>query len=159
MTFRTSSHPIGILTKSAPSSMRREQTRASRGMLGAELSAGSSPDGLDGVEDPFMRAEDVLGRSCNSTGGILESTSVEDFGELADTLKFNVAMRREVHLGLAKALHTDFGQHDFHPDESDEDDEGDDEGERDDEYDLDDAPYGDGNGAEELMTKRRCEVM
>jgi len=117
MKLRTSSHPIAILTKSAPSSMRREQTSASRAMLGA--SGEWSRDGDGDV------SRTMTGRSCSSTGGIFETDvhAVEDFDRLADTLKFNAAMRREVQLGLAKALHTDFGQHDFHPDESHDDEE------------------------------------
>jgi hypothetical protein len=43
----------------------------------------------------------------------------EDLGCMADSLNFNVSMRRETSIGLAKALHVDFGQHDFHVDELD----------------------------------------
>lgn len=109
MKFRPASHPIGILTKSAPSSMRRAQTSSSRDMVGDADDWSTSSPRTGGAS-----VGRTLSRSCNSTGGVLET---EDFDQLADTLKFNAALRREVHVGLAKALHNDFGRHDWHPNE------------------------------------------
>lgn len=87
------SRPIGILTRSAPTSMRRPQ------------------DHDDGVSC----SDEEYGRSYSSTGALEK----EDLGCMADSLNFNVSMRRETSIGLAKALHIDFGQHDFHVDELD----------------------------------------
>ena len=158
MKLRTSSHPIGVLTKSAPSSMRREQTSASRAMLGAsgESSRASGSGGGDGDVDV---GRTMTGRSWSSTGGIFETDvhAVEDFDRLPDTLKFNTAMRREVQLGRAKALHTDFGQHDFHPDESHDDEE---------ETEVEEGGGGEaavtgGDGPVDVVSpeRRRCIVM
>jgi hypothetical protein len=94
------SRPIGILTRSAPSSMRRMQLSWPESSEQGNCSSGECDTNPEAA------------RSYQSTGGIMEDLNV-----MADTLKFNASMRREVHLGLAKALHDDFGQHDFHESE------------------------------------------
>lgn len=87
------SHPIGILAKSAPTSMRRTRSKC-------HVDEDSNDDGQ-------------FSRSYNSTGAV----HYEDLQSMANTLKFNESMRKETSIGLAKALHDDFGQHDFHADE------------------------------------------
>jgi len=87
------SRPMGILTRSAPTSMRRPQD----------------------CDDGVSCSDEEYGRSYSSTGALEK----EDLGCMADSLNFNVSMRRETSIGLAKALHVDFGQHDFHVDELD----------------------------------------
>ncbi len=104
--FSSTARPIGILTKSAPSSMRRAQSPSSRGLLGDFGACSETP------------SEEGRGasRSFNSSpGGILEEC--DDVDQLADTLKFNTSMRRSEMRRLAKALHKDFGKHDWHASE------------------------------------------
>jgi protein-tyrosine phosphatase len=89
----TKSHPIGILAKSAPTSMRRTRSKCH--------------------VDEDSNDDEQFSRSYNSTGGI----HYEELQSMASTLKFNDSIRKETSIGLAKALHDDFGQHDFHADE------------------------------------------
>lgn len=89
----TKSHPIGILAKSAPTSMRRTRSKCH--------------------VDEDSNDEGQFSRSYNSTGAV----HYEELQSMADTLKFNHTIRKETSIGLAKALHDDFGQHDFHADE------------------------------------------
>ena len=109
--FRPAARAVGMLTKSAPSSMRRSQTPSSRDLLG-EFGASSEAPSEEGRG---------MSRSFNSTpGGILEDFD-DDVDQLADTLKFNTSMRRSEMRRLAKALHKDFGKHDWHASELVED--------------------------------------
>lgn len=87
------SHPVGILAKSAPTSMRRTRSKCH--------------------VDEDSNDEEQYSRSYNSTG----TMQYEDLRHMADTLKFNDSIRTETSIGLAKALYDDFGQHDFHADE------------------------------------------
>lgn len=91
---RSSSRNKGILMRSAPSSIRRSHS-------------GSRMAHSD---------ESEYSRSYHSAGA-LEN---EELACMAKSLKFSTTMRRETSLGLAKALHDDFGQHDFHADEIEE---------------------------------------
>lgn len=90
----SSSRTKGILMRSAPSSIRRSNS----------ASRMPHPD------------ESEYSRSYHSAGA-LEN---EELAYMAKTLNFSTMMRRETSLGLAKALHDDFGQHDFHADEIEE---------------------------------------